>query len=104
MIAVLPIFLYPVAGYGLMQMAKGFLSKPSVIEVHGADNLPQPSPLPVASLLALTPPPPGVPLAGLKLATVAATLAQPTGGDTSFYYPPLFIQDRGKAAHSEGIF
>ena len=96
MIAVLPICLYPVAGYGLMQVAKGFLAKPSVIEVHGIDNLPQPAPFPAASLLALTPPPPGVPLAGLERAVGAVALAEPAGGAAPFYYPPLFVQEGDK--------
>jgi sodium transport system permease protein len=55
MIAVLPVFLYPVAGYGLMEVIGAFLKKSSVIEVQGAENLPQWSPLPAAASLLSTP-------------------------------------------------
>ena len=90
MIAVLPILLYPVAGIGLIQMAKGFLGKSSVIEVHGFDNLPKPAPFPVASLSALTPPPPGACcLSASNGLAGAIALYEPAGG-ASLYYPPLF--------------
>jgi sodium transport system permease protein len=96
MIAVLPVFLYPIAGFGLMQLALGFLKKSSVVEVQGADNLPPPSPFPAASLFALTSPPPGIPLAGIERLTGAFALRQTRlGGEAPFDYPPLFVKDNG---------
>jgi sodium transport system permease protein len=68
MIAVLPVFIYPLAGFGFMSFVAGYLKKTSKVEVLGADNLP-PSPLPAAARLALGPSP------------------DPAG------YPPLLVQD-----------
>src|SRR5262249_32022393 len=45
MIVVLPLLIYPLAGLGLMQFAGGFLQKPSVVGVWGAEDLP-PEPAP----------------------------------------------------------
>ena len=41
MIAVLPILLYPLAGFGLIQLAAGFGQKPQVVGVYGVENLPR---------------------------------------------------------------
>lgn len=83
MIAVLPVLLYPVAGFGLLQLASGWLSREALIGVAGAENLP-PARHP-AGWLALTPPPPGVPLGGLAQLSIAWSLTQGA--------PPLL--DRG---------
>ena len=40
MIAVLPILLYPVAGFGFLQMALGYLGKQTVLGVQGQQYLP----------------------------------------------------------------
>lgn len=55
MIVGLPILLYPIAGFGLIQIAVAFGTKTSTIGVLGAEHLPQPSlrcastsPLPIA--------------------------------------------------------
>lgn len=86
MIAVLPILLYPIAGFGVMQLALGFLAQKSVVGIAGADNLvpwlatpPSTRPAEAASWLALTPPPPGSPLGGIPSLTsaVSLVLAQP---------------------------
>ena len=82
MIAVLPVLLYPVAGFGVMQLAVGFLTQKSVIGVAGADHLRPwhspatiPTPAEAASLFALTPPPPGCPLGGVvRIAEVAGAM------------------------------
>ena len=65
MIAVLPILLYPVAGFGVMQLAVGFLTQTSVIGIAGIDHVQPwrspstiPSPAVAASHLTLTPSPP----------------------------------------------
>jgi sodium transport system permease protein len=52
MIAVLPLFLYPVAGYAVMQLAAGFLSKPAAIGVIGAHHLPAWPPRDRAAIIA----------------------------------------------------
>src|SRR5260370_20386776 len=62
MIAVLPILLYPIVGFGLFNMAGSFLKQPSVILVQGNENLPPLttrsrafSPLPSLGWLTITP-------------------------------------------------
>src|SRR5262249_35446818 len=82
MIAVLPVLLYPLAGYGFMELALGFLSQKSVVGLAGAENLlpwsatpPRPTPAGAAAYLALTPPPPGVPLGSIDRLAVAVALA-----------------------------
>src|SRR4051794_19046388 len=83
MIAVLPILLYPVAGFGFMELALGFLSQKGVVGLAGAENLlpwsatpPRPTPAGAAAYLALTPPPPGVPLGGIARLAVALSLSR----------------------------
>ncbi len=43
MIAVLPLILYPLAGFGLIQLAAGFAPKPEVVGVYGVENLRPPA-------------------------------------------------------------
>jgi sodium transport system permease protein len=80
MIAILPVFIYPVAGFGLLSFVGGYLKKSSTVEVQGADNLPPPSPLPAGARLAL----------GLS--------RDPAG------YPPLFVQDGAVLRFSPDCF
>src|ERR1700676_105064 len=100
MIAVLPIFLYPVAGYGLLQMAVGFLKKPSVVAVQGIENLPPATyrskglnPVPLLSWFTVTPTVDGGGLAGVERIGSAAILAQARLRDPTQDYPPLFLED-----------
>jgi sodium transport system permease protein len=100
MIAVLPVLLYPVAGFGVLHLAMGYLGKQTVVGVQGQQYLPPLtprctafSPVPALSLLALTPPAPGVPLAGVERVAAALTLDQARRTDPHQDYPPLFIQE-----------
>src|SRR5262249_61729866 len=88
MIVVLPMFIYPAAGFGLFSFASSLRGKTSIVEVQGADNLPPPSPLPGVALLPLTPPPPGVPVGGAERAAGAVVLSRHPAA-----YPPLFVKD-----------
>jgi sodium transport system permease protein len=100
MIAVLPILLYPVAGFGIMQMALGSLGKPAVLGIQGQPYLPLLTPRctalsPVAALswFTLIPPAPGVPLAGVERLSAAAALDEARRSDPCQDYPPLFLAD-----------
>jgi sodium transport system permease protein len=99
MIAILPVLLYPVAGFGVMQLALGFLHKRSTIGVQGQQYLPSwtprctaLSPVPLLSWFTMTPPSPGVPLAGVERAASAAMLYQARQLDPQQDYPPLFLE------------
>jgi sodium transport system permease protein len=46
MIAILPILVYPVAGFGIMQLFVGLVNRPSVVGVQGAQYLPPQVPAP----------------------------------------------------------
>jgi hypothetical protein len=88
MIAVLPVLLYPVAGFGVMQLARGFLSQRAVIGVQGAQYLPgwtprctALSPVSASAWLTMTPPAPGAALAGIERVTAAAALYQARQAD-----------------------
>jgi sodium transport system permease protein len=90
MIAVLPVLLYPIAGFGLMQLAIGFFSNKSrVTVVGGGPLLAAASPRMAASWFAVAPAGPGMPLAGLPAAAAAAALARAPGIE----YPLLFEHD-----------
>src|SRR5579871_1446980 len=100
MIAVLPVLLYPVAGFGLVQLALGYLGKQIVVGVQGQQYLPPLTPhctalgpAPALSWLTLTPAAPGVPLAGIDRASAAATLDLARRNDPRQDYPPLFLTD-----------
>jgi sodium transport system permease protein len=102
MIAVLPILLYPVAGFGVMQLALGFLNQSSVVGIAGTDNLlpwapapAPPAPGSVAAWLAFTPPPPSTPLGSIAHLGSAAGLAL---GQPSRDYPPLIQMSDGQPA------
>jgi sodium transport system permease protein len=90
MIAVLPVLLYPVAGFGLMQLALGFFSNRARVTVVGGGPLvAAATPRSAASWFAVAPAAPGAPLAGPAAAVTAAALALAPGVE----YPPLFERD-----------
>ncbi|HTU90226.1 MAG TPA: ABC transporter permease subunit, partial [Gemmataceae bacterium] len=98
MIAVLPVLLYPVAGFGVMQLALVHLGKQTVIGIQGRQYLPALSPhcsafspAPILSWLALTPAAPGVPLSGVERVSAALALEQARRSDRHQDYPPLFL-------------
>lgn len=102
MIAVLPILLYPVAGFGVMQLALGFLNQKNTVGVAGAEYLlpwsladAADSPGSAACWLAATPPPPGVPLGGVERLGAAAALYL---GRQQLDYPPLLEERDGRLA------
>jgi sodium transport system permease protein len=76
MIVVFPILLYPVAGVGILQLTRGFANQRNLVGIVGSEHLvpwhPDPSPLHPLTWFTLTPPPPGVPLAGLERICAAA--------------------------------
>jgi sodium transport system permease protein len=91
MIAVLPVLLYPVAGFGVMQLAVGFLNKPSTIGVVGAEYLPTCPPRDDAIILASTVGQaaslPSTPLVLAERTAAMAALNLP------LTYPALFYRD-----------
>jgi sodium transport system permease protein len=98
MIAVLPVLLYPLAGFGIMQLALGHLNKPAILGIQGERYLPPLSPYcsafspaPVVSWFALTPAAPGAPLAGVERISAAAALDLARQHDPRQDYPPLFL-------------
>jgi sodium transport system permease protein len=102
MIAVLPVLLYPVAGFGVMQMALGYLGKQGIVGIQGQHYLPPLtphctafSPVPPLSWLTMTPPGPGVPLAGFERVTAAAALERARRTDPEQDYPPLLLSEGG---------
>jgi sodium transport system permease protein len=107
MIAVLPVLLYPLAGFGVMQLAMGFLQEQNTIGIQGAENLPPWSPNCMAfsparalSWFAVTPPQPGAPLSGLE--RITSTIAWLEG---RWYlpvqdYPPLLVENGDKLRFS----
>src|SRR5438067_1605756 len=89
MIAGLPLLLYPILGFAVLQFAVGFIETPSVLGVvrgpAGSDDFPPRAP--GALLAAFAIPPAGPAGAGLRpdyLAGAAALAYQPALG-----YPPL---------------
>jgi sodium transport system permease protein len=82
MIAVLPLVLYPLAGFGVVHLARSLQGRETGVGVAGLDNLlpwrPVPASLPrTLGFLACTPPPPGCPagLAGRLVGPVALAAA-----------------------------
>jgi sodium transport system permease protein len=105
MIAVLPVLLYPLAGFGALQIAAGFLNQPTAVGIAGADNLlpwtpPPAAPAPgeAAAWLAFTPPPPGAALGAIAHlgAAVSLVLGQPPRD-----YPPLIRLTHGRLTFSD---
>src|SRR5918912_1499121 len=59
MVVVLPLLLYPLLGFGVLQFALGLGRQPSTVGVVGADNLPAaPPPAPPGASPPPRPPPP----------------------------------------------
>ena len=76
MIAVLPILLYPLAGFGLLQLAAGLGQKPQVVGVYGVENLQ-----------------PAVPAPADPQAAYPPLLVE--GADGGWQIAPEFLQDAG---------
>ncbi len=98
MVAVLPILLYPVAGYGMLQMAGAFLNQQSTVVVQGADNLPSLTahstglmPPPAVAWFICTPVLDGGALAGAERLAAAASLVHRNESEQD--YPPLFLNE-----------
>ncbi len=104
MIAALPVLLYPVAGFGVLQMASGYLKQRHVVGVQGAEHLPPQTPLsaglspvPAAAWFAAAPDAaPGVPLAGLARLTGPPALAHAWQSCPAQDFPPLLLEDGGR--------
>ncbi len=95
MIAVLPLLLYPLAGFGLIQLAAGLGQKPQVVRVFGAENLPGLGPTRAAGWLVLTPCP-GAPLAGAERVAAAVALDLVHQADAEEAVPPLLVEEAGR--------
>ncbi|HEY7326498.1 MAG TPA: ABC transporter permease subunit/CPBP intramembrane protease [Gemmataceae bacterium] len=100
MIAVLPILLYPVGGFGIIQLTQSHLDKQAIVGVQGWQDLPPLtphcsafSPAPVVAWLTMTPVAPGVPLSGVERVSAAAALHLSGRNDPRQDYPPLFLSD-----------
>jgi sodium transport system permease protein len=99
MIAVLPLLIYPVLGFAVLQFALGFAEKKTQVgivrETAGSDDFPERvrgaglSPAPIASWIALTPLAGGP---GLDRVLSAAALAK--AGHLTLDYPYLIYQGR----------
>jgi len=97
MIAVLPLVIYPLAGFGAMQLALGLLKKQNPVGLIGAEHLPPAdahfaAPSRVASWLICTPTGPVSPVDALERATAAVSLA--TARQLEF--APLLVHDKGQ--------
>src|SRR5262245_13589216 len=83
MVAILPILIYPVAGFGVLQLAAGLQGQKQTVGVAGLEGLypwqPEPPTTTVGgavAALAFTPPPPGNPVAAAERAVLVATLIE----------------------------
>jgi sodium transport system permease protein len=86
MIAVLPVLLYPLVGFGVMSLFVSFLTQKNIVGLAGSDQLlpwratpPRITPQGVASWFVVGPTLPGVPVGGIEriVAGCALELAQP---------------------------
>src|SRR5262249_19037839 len=94
MIAVLPILLYPLVGMGVIQLFAGFIGKPNVVGILGADNLPKPGRSTPTELFVLPMlPAQADPLGGIPggLGACAVSLSS-----VPHDYPPLLVSEAGK--------
>lgn len=90
MIVLLPVFLYPLAGFGLMQLAIGFFTNKNRVAVVGAGDLVEgATPRSAVAWLAAAPSGAAIPLSGLAAGVGAAALASAPGLE----YPSLFCRD-----------
>src|SRR5215472_10979066 len=92
MVVVLPMLLYPILGFGLLQFVLGGVRQQHVVGIVGADNLPPahppppaPTPASAASWLAAVPFHPG---SGIALMTGAAARAHVDDLLRGTAYPP----------------
>ena len=98
MVVVLPLLLYPILGFGLLQFALGFGRPQSTVGVVGIDNLPADrrpppaTPAQAASWLAAAPVNPG---SGIDLVAGAAARAHLDDLIRGTGYPPLLVR-RGR--------
>jgi sodium transport system permease protein len=96
MVVVLPLLLYPILGFGLLQFALGFGRPQCTVGVVGAENLPPaqapPTPAQAAAWLAAAPVNHGNGIDLVAGAAARAYLDDPTRGKS---YPPLLTGDDG---------
>jgi sodium transport system permease protein len=108
MIAVLPLLLYPVLGFVVVQLAVGFVEKSSVVGIHGWQHLPALtprsaglSPIPLATWLGLAPP---VAVgSGLPVDRLAGGAGLIRAGVLFQDYPPLLLQDESGRWRFAGV-
>jgi sodium transport system permease protein len=98
MIAVLPLVIYPLAGFGMVQMLFGSLKKQNPVGIVGGEHLPawEPRfapPVAAASWFACTPAPPACPLGAVAQAVAAVSLDE----SHQFDFPPLYCRENGQA-------
>src|SRR5439155_7828327 len=93
MIAGLPLLLYPILGFAVLQFAVGFVERPStlgIVSPGGLKDFPPRAPAALAACLALSPAaPPGAGLPPDYLAAAAALAYHP-----ALSYPPLVRNGR----------
>ncbi len=96
MIAVLPLLIYPTLGVVVLQFALGFVERPSMVGIVGAEHLPPLtptsaglSPIPLATWLALTPA--AAPVPGLAVDRVLGVAALVHASRYHLDYPPLIV-------------
>lgn len=103
MIVVLPLLLYPILGFGVLQFALGFFKPYSVVAIQGAEHLPPLSPdsagvnpLPAAAWFSLTPGPSASGF-GIERLTGAAAWSQLLYDGWGQSAPPLVLGQNGQA-------
>jgi sodium transport system permease protein len=108
MVVVLPMLLYPILGFGLLQFVLGGVRQQHVVGIVGADNLPPahppppaPTPAGAASWLAAVPFHPG---SGIALVAGAAARAHVDDLLHSTAYPPLLVEKDGTARIAAAYF
>jgi sodium transport system permease protein len=99
MIAILPILLYPVAGFGVVQLAVGFVKQENMVGIEGAERLlpwmPEQSLRTHLTWLTITPTP-GVPLVGIERTCTASAQVHV---QQRLNYPPLLEKDAEGRLH-----
>jgi sodium transport system permease protein len=105
MIVVFPVLLYPLGGFGVLQMSRGITGQRNLrIGVVGSEHLvpwrPDPNPLPAIDWFSLTPGPPGVALAGVERFCAAAGVY---AVDPRKDFPPLLEERDGELVFCERL-